>query len=46
MKMWQVLIILLSKFLMKHANSGLIKTIVFHAQKSSGEHVKQQSSIL
>ena len=32
--------------LMKHANFVLIKTSVFHAQKSSEEHIKQQSSIL
>ena len=30
---------------MKHANFALIKTNVFHAQKSE-EYIKQQSSIL
>ena len=31
---------------MKHVNFALIKTSVFRAQKSSDEHIKQQSSIL
>ena len=44
--MWLVLIILLSKILNETANFALIKTSVFHTQKPSEEHIKQQSSVL